>query len=284
MHQGLKEALKRLALRDPEPLTETAGASLWTVRQADGTRGVLKLHKRADRGNEAAGSALLKAWNDRGAVGILAEDGPAVVMEWLDGPSLTDVAVNNDPKHAVLMLAEVGQRLHETSLQIAVEMPNLHEVLAPLLIMHRAEDYPPPLRKNLQTASSLARHLLNTATQLRPLHGDLQHSNIIATDAGLRVIDAKGFHGDISYELANAFRHHTVLPHLVRDPDWICWCRGVYAEALNVPENRLAQWAAVKCALSIVWRSDGPVSNDPETDLLSVLLDQACLISTDHPS
>ncbi|SPJ30999.1 aminoglycoside phosphotransferase family protein [Falsiruegeria mediterranea] len=275
MHHELNQALSRLALHDPNPLAETAGATLWRVRQTDGTHAVLKLHKRADRGNEAAGSALLQAWADRGAVRILAEDGAAIVMEWLEGPSLADVAITDDPRRAVVMLAEVAQRLHEMPVLPALDLPELPTVLAPVLDVHCAQGCPDPLRESLKEASALARHLLNTATDLRPLHGDLHHSNVIVTHAGPRVLDAKGYHGDIGYELANAFRHPGALPQLLRDPDWITWCRDIFANALDVPEQRLAQWAAVKCALSIVWRTGGPVSDDPEADLLSGLLASA---------
>lgn len=283
MHHTLQETLTRLGLSKPEPLTETAGARLWRVRQADETQAVLKLHKRADRGNEAAGAALLRAWADRGAVRILAEDGPAVVMEWLDGPALADAAVQ-DPKCAAETLAHVARRLHRDPLSVATDLPPLSQVLAPLKRVAFAPECPLSLRQHLTDAAALARDLLATATDTRPLHGDLHHGNIILTDSGPRVLDAKGFHGDLGYELANAFRHPYALPALIRDPDWIAWCRGLYAEALSVPEQRLAQWAAVKCALSIVWRAKASVSQDPEADLLSVLLDQARAINTDRPS
>ncbi len=92
------------------------------------------------------------------------------------------------------------------------------------------------------------------------------------------MLDAKGYHGDIGYELANAFRYPGALPDLLRDPAWIAWSRGIYAEALNLPQARLAQWAAVKCALSIVWRANGALTDDPEANLLSVLL--ACARNT----
>ncbi|SLN36100.1 Aminoglycoside/hydroxyurea antibiotic resistance kinase [Falsiruegeria litorea R37] len=283
MHHTLQETLTRLGLADPEPLAETVGARLWRVRQTDGTQAVLKLHKRADRGNEAAGAALLRAWTDRGAVRILTEAGPAVVMEWLDGPSLANVAIQ-DPKRAAQTLAHVSRRLHRDPVQIDRDLPRLSLVLAPLLRAVCSSDCPPSLRSELNEAIALARDLLATGTDKRPLHGDLHHANVILTDSGARVLDAKGFHGDISYELANAFRHPYALHALIRDPDWIEWCRGLYAGALNVPEPRLAQWAAVKCALSIVWRAKGPITRDPEADLLSALLDQARAVSTNRPS
>lgn len=277
MHHALHETLTRLGLADPEPLAQTAGAHLWRVRRADGTPVVLKLHKRADRGNEAAGAALLRAWADRGAVRILAEDGPAVVMEWLDGPSLVEVAITA-PKRATRTLAQVAHRLHHAPILVDLDLPPLSQVLDPLLQVAFSADCPPALRRNLNTAAAMARTLLATTTRPLPLHGDLHHANIILTAGGPRVLDAKGFCGDVAYDLANAFRHPYALPERVRDPDWIAWCRGLYAKALNVPEPRLAKWVAVKCALSIVWRAKGPVSQDPEADLLATLLASASTV------
>ena len=52
-------------------------------------------------------------------------------------------------------------------------------------------------------------------------------------------------------------------------------CLKLYADALLVSEDRLAKWAAAKCALSIFWRSHGSVETDREADLLHLFLDIA---------
>ncbi len=93
---------------------------------------------------------LLRAWADRGAVRILAEDGPAVLMEWLEGTSLAEIATKDDPKRAVLVLAEVAHRLHETPIHPVLDLPDVGDVLAPLLSVHRTDEYPTLVGRNLK--------------------------------------------------------------------------------------------------------------------------------------
>jgi streptomycin 6-kinase len=118
----------------------------------------------------------------------------------------------------------------------------------------------------------LARALLDKQTVQIPLHGDLHHDNVIQTQTGPRAIDAKGYLGDSAFELANALRHPKGMKDLVRRTQQIDRCLTLYADAMAVPRQRLAKWAAAKCALSIFWRASGLVTEDAEADLLHLLL------------
>ncbi|NOD63018.1 MULTISPECIES: aminoglycoside phosphotransferase family protein [unclassified Ruegeria] len=265
------EFLDEWNLQQPELVAETGQAQVWKVLSKHGPA-ALKLYRRPDRGNEAPGSALLNAWRDRGAVRIFNEERSAVLMEWLDGPSLGDIARSGRPDDTTRILAETAARLHgKASVRVQGLRP-LDQVFTPLFNCAFAPTCPTLLRNDVLSAMAMGRHLLKSQLTPVPLHGDLHPDNIIMTDAGPRVFDAKGYIGDPAFELANALRHPKGMRDLVRDPRQIETCLSLYSKALKVPKKRLAQWAAAKCALSIYWRSDGAIDNDPEADLLNLLL------------
>ncbi|MEM7320231.1 MAG: aminoglycoside phosphotransferase family protein [Pseudomonadota bacterium] len=269
----LTQALTRLDLSQPTPLGRSAVATVWAVLRPDGSRAVLKLFHRADRGNEASGTAYLQAMSRRGAVCILQDDADIVVMEHLAGPSLGDIARHGDEPGAARLLAEAASRLHQPPIpQIPGLMP-LTSVLSPLLLFDPDTAARGSLRWNICRARDLALHLLDTGTGAVPLHGDLHHDNIILTHEGPRVIDAKGYAGDPAFELSNALRHPRDMADLVRDPRQFRRRIDLFSDALSVDPHRLSNWAAAKCALSILWRSDGPPEQDTEQDLLSMFLE-----------
>ncbi len=253
-------------------ITDTGHAQLWQVQTANGPA-ALKLYRREDRGNEAAGTDLLRLWQNRGAVTVLAEENNAVLMEWLEGPSLGDLARAGQPDTALTALAETAHRLHRAPVVKATRLKPLQQVFDPLLCCGFTQNCPVPFRHDMVRAIDLARTLLDNQPVAVPLHGDLHPDNVILTAKGPRVIDAKGYLGDPAFELANALRHPKGMPELVRQRGQINRCLTLYSDAMNVSAQRLAQWAAAKCALSIFWRADGQIETDHEAGLLHLLLE-----------
>jgi len=258
-----------------EPVADTGLATLWKARMHDGELAALKLYRKPDRGNEAAGTLLLARWQDRGAVRVFAEAGNAVLMEWLDGPSLGDVARTGDADSACRSLAVAARRLHAEPQVDPTGLTHLNAVFGPLFRCAFSPACPEPLKNDMTRAIGLARSLLDSQDVLVPLHGDLHHDNVIQTSRELKVIDAKGYLGDPAFELANALRHPKGIADLVRQPEQMVRCIALYAKAMKVQPKRLTQWAAAKCALSIFWRSDGTITDDGEADLLGQLLQAA---------
>lgn len=255
-----------------EPVADTDLAKVWKVKTSDGTEAALKLYRKPDRGNEAPGAQLLARWQDRGAVRVLAETGNAVLMEWLEGPSLGDIARRGDPDQACNLLAETAARLHGEPLVNRAGLKDLKEVFSPLFGCVFSVNCRVGLRQDMTRAMRLAQSLLDTQDDRVPLHGDLHHDNVIQTAKGLQVIDAKGYLGDPAFELANALRHPKGMPELLRQPEQINRCIALYSEALRVQPKRLKRWVAAKCALSIFWRSEETVMDDSQADLLNLFL------------
>ncbi len=275
MQDELKRYLYKWNLTAPVQVADTGHAVVWKVQQANSQPVALKIYRRANRGNEGPGASLLRAWQNRGAVGFLDEDANALLMEWLDGPSLGQIARDGNPDMAITQLAETAGRLHCTPTVQVSGLTPLKAVFAPLVAARFGKNCSDSLRRDIIRAAVLAEELLDSAVAHVPLHGDLHPDNVILTDKGPKAIDAKGYIGDPAFELANALRHPKGMPGLVRQPGHMQRVTSLYAGAMAVKPVRLLKWAAAKCALSIFWRSGGEVGDDPEADLLRLFLDAA---------
>ncbi len=269
------QILNRWDLSNSRPVADTGHAQIWQVRLRSGEVAALKHYQRNDRGNEASGTRLMKAWKERGVVSILCEEQNVVLMEWLEGPTLGDIARAGQPEKALSLFTEATNRLHQTPIDPPSGLRPLSQVFEPLFDCQFKPNCAPQLRKGIEHASEMARQLLSSQNHFAPLHGDLHPDNVILTDTGTRVFDAKGYVGDPAFELANALRHPKGMHELVRNPEQINNCLTQYSAALKVSRKRLTQWAAAKCALSVVYRGTGGIGEDAEADLLDLLLNAA---------
>lgn len=264
--------LSDFAVSQPEWVAETAIAQIWKVRCADGRPAALKHYKAKGMGHESAGFAYLRQFNGGPAAHVYALRNDAALLEWLEGPSPGDVARQGDLLAADRALGDAAAALH--AMPVVLELPPLEARFAALLEC-RAQDVPAgALRGNILRCQTLAEELLRDQPQPCALHGDLHHENLRQTARGYCAFDAKGLCGDRAFELANAFRHPIGCEDLIRQPAVIRRRAHLWAAALQVPARRLLAWAAVKCALSIVWRQPPGGAPDPEGALLAVLLDQ----------
>ncbi|WP_068239964.1 aminoglycoside phosphotransferase family protein [Tritonibacter horizontis] len=244
--------MRRFALTQAEICAETPMARVWSVRRADGTLAALKLYRAGHLGNEATGLEYLRRCTGDPAVTIHDAGPDAVVMGWLEGPSLGDLARQGDPVQADGDLAAVAQALRLKSLSAAGLLP-LTELFRPLLVAKLAT---PQAQFAQQVASKCLSDLATGRWPVVALHGDLHHDNVILTSGGLRVIDAKGLAGPAAYELANAFRHPRGGAGYALQPAVIARRLSLWSDALDCSSTDLLRWAIAKVALSMVWAGD----------------------------
>lgn len=256
----------------PEAVAKTPIAEIWRVSRADGTPAALKLYRDEGLSNEGPGLDYLAALDGEGTVRILDRRGRAVLLEWLEGPSLGDMVRGGEDVRAAHLLVEVANRLHARPVAFAglAELPRWFGALTGLRL---APDCPARAARDLGFCRDLAGRLLADQRDIRALHGDLHHDNIRFGSRGATAFDAKGVRGERAFELANAFRNPKGVEALVRSPDRARFLRDLWSEAFAVPPGRLMAWAAVKTALSICWRAGGPVAQDAEFDLLAMFVD-----------
>lgn len=269
----LQDRLAALSARDPVPLCKTDLAQIFQVTLPDGTPGVLKVYHGSDMANEEPGIGLLQAAKGVAAVDIVAKQKDAILMRYLEGPSLGDISRAGDDAKANLLLIEGIAQLHDALPQDLGGMVTLNRQFRDLFALDFGPNCPSPLRQNMARATELAKDLLADPKQTRPLHGDVHHDNAILTKDGVKFIDAKGLIGDPGFEMANSFRNPQGSDDTVLNPDRARHMAQIIAPRLNVDPQRQLAWAAAKCALSIAWNAGKTLNHDDaEHTCLSMLI------------
>jgi streptomycin 6-kinase len=231
--------------------TATRSSRVLPVRQ-DGEAAVLKMLKPGVDEHNAA--AFLEYLDGNGAVRLLAADRGALLMERATGTrSLRTMATSGEDTEAAEILSETVERLHAPHRRPPPsELIPLRDWFSPLF-EHETEV--PILRR----CAATARGLLASQEDVRPLHGDMHHDNVL--DGGPRgwlAIDPKGLIGDRAYEFANLIGNPWPHGDIVHDPNRMRRVSMVYAARSGLDVRRIQAFAMAHAGLAASWdREDG---------------------------
>lgn len=266
--------LRQFSVSQPRHVAQTAIANVWKVKYHDGACAALKIYTGDATKDEAPGIDLLAAWNGTGAACLYGRTDAAVLMEWLDGPSLGDMVRAGDDTTATHELVAVANTLHSTRLTPPATLMPLEDRFQALLTARFQADCPPRIGAALRKAAALAEDLLIRQTDIRPLHGDLHHDNIKGSARGYLAFDAKGVLGDRLYEVANAMRNPIGAEAIYTDSAVIAKRADILSAAFNADRSDLLRWAAAHAGLSLAWTFGGTIGTEAAdgTKLIDTLL------------
>lgn len=191
---------------DPELIAETFSSRIWKVRLADGGPAIVKALKPFDDvGDELRGAHYLGWRNGVGAVRLLQFEGHDMMLEYAGDRLLTTELNEHGDRHATDIANEVMARLISPSdTPPPADLQPLGERYASLFKKARAER--DAGTKSLYVeAAGIAERLLSDPHDIRVLHGDLHHDNILLGERGWLAIDPKGLLGDPGFDAANLF-------------------------------------------------------------------------------
>nr|WP_276603012.1 aminoglycoside phosphotransferase family protein [Nannocystis pusilla] len=187
----------------------TRAARLLPVRRGD-EPAMLKVATDPD---ERHGHILLRWWAGDGAARLLAADDTALLLGRATGSrSLAELARSGHDDEATIALCDAIAALHRprpTPIPAGlVDLPTWFSALGPGARRHGGL-----LREALATAS----RLLADLRDVRPLHGDLHHDNVLDFGArGWLAIDPKHLLGDPAFDYAVVFAN----PDMAGGPPW----------------------------------------------------------------
>lgn len=203
--------------------------------------------------DELRGAAYL-AWRDgAGAVKLLDRSGDTLLLEDAGPSTLLDELDRHDDRAASEILLDVLAALHAPT---AVPLPSGFLPLADRFssLVQRADaDRAGGRATAFTSAAHLLRDLLDTQLDVRPLHGDLHHGNVLHADRGWLAIDPKGLLGDGAYDAANLFYNPLHRDDLRTDRGRIGHLAHAAAERLNREPATVLGWARVDACLSAAW-------------------------------
>ena len=226
-------------------LVETSRAVIYKAQGPVGPV-ALKLYKQVGSGGEGAAIQFLRNLAPDVGVKVLRVNllRTAVMLEWLEGPSLDALAGDADDTQAVTHLAHVAGRVAQTDFNY----PFLYRKITTKFQADFQNSQAAATDPDLTRAAHLMQNLVETTTQDRVIHGDLRFENVILTKDGPRLIDPKGYVADPAFEFCKAL---TPAPAASTPADYAaCIMRRapVYAGAIGTDPKRVIGWGAVVLA------------------------------------
>ncbi|PNY80081.1 aminoglycoside phosphotransferase family protein [Deinococcus koreensis] len=213
----------------------------------EGQAAMLKL---ARLDEEERGHRLMVWWAGRGAARVYAHEGAALLMERLSPePSLAAWVDEGQDDEASRVLCRAVARLHEPR---GEPWPDL----VPLRRWFRALEAAAPAGGTLMDCWTVATGLLDDPQDVRPLHGDIHHANVLHSpglrgDCGWLAIDPKGILGERGYDYANILSNPTQAWAL--RPGRLARQVRIVSQAAGLERSRLLRWIVAYSGLSAAW-------------------------------
>lgn len=232
---------------DGAPIVTPRGRLLPVLR--DGAPAMLKI---AIEPEERLGWSLLEWWDGQGAARVLARQGDGLLMERATGNGdLAWMARNGRDPEATAILCDAIAALHT------------RRDKAPPGGLASLEDWFrdlwPAAERGLvpRECAATARRMLDAQREVRPLHGDLHHENVL--DFGPRgwlAIDPKRLIGDRAFDYAILFGD----PDLSDPEPPVAVLPEIFAARVEIvlarsalERGRLLDWIVAWTSLSMVW-------------------------------
>ncbi len=210
-------------------------------------RGLPAMLKIATEAEERVGGLLMQWWDGNGAAKVYAHEGEAILLERAQGRrSLLTMAMNGEDDEASRIICEAVGNLHKPQ-----DKP--YPELVPL--DRRFQALEPAARSHggiLQTSAAVAKALLAAPREIRALHGDIHHSNILDfEDRGWLAIDPKGLLGERGYDYANLFCNPDL--RTTKNPERLQRQLPIVSRESGLSQERLLRWIVAYAGLSAAW-------------------------------
>jgi streptomycin 6-kinase len=221
-----------------------------------GTRGehpvVLKVIRK-ENGEEWRCGEVLHAFGGAGIIAPIAHEPGAVLLPRLTpGDDLVALCSNGADNEANEIIASLLHRMFSAS----AHLPGIRRVdrMQPEFGQFRdgAEGFLPV--SYVDRAEELFAELCATQRNVRLLHGDLHHYNVLFDqDAGWVAIDPWGVIGEKEFEVAASLRNPIDAPGLLSDPNVMERRLKTLEAALDIDVDRALKWAFATAVLAILW-------------------------------
>jgi streptomycin 6-kinase len=255
---NIPSALKeRWHIRGGAQIADTRSSCLYRVEREDDVGAIVKILKPEGKG-ERPGMDFLEWRDGRGAVRLIDRVDDACLIEDAGTVILRDHWRRFGDVAATEIILSVLAQLHQTS---PAPPPSglvpLRQHFRPLFTAAMRDD-PEGLGETLRWAAARAEDILAAQTNIRPLHGDLHHDNIVTGGKrGWLAIDPQGLIGDPAYDVANVFGNPLGGAKDILDPRRIERLAAVFAKAIGCTEEKILRYTAAHAALSICWSREG---------------------------
>jgi streptomycin 6-kinase len=223
-------------------------------------RVVVKIARHA--GEEWRSGELLAAFHGNGLVRALDYTDGAVLLPVLSpGNDLVSLSLDGRDDEATEIIAGIIERM--TSVRPSVPTVRGVRELAEGFQQHRHNGDGLMPDGMVDKAERLFLELCNSQTDIRLLHGDLHHYNVLFdSTAGWVAIDPWGLHAEIEYEVGASLRNPIDAPALLAMDTTVINRLKVYERRLNLNAERALRWAFSQAVLAALWPTEAGVGVD----------------------
>jgi streptomycin 6-kinase len=217
--------------------------------------------KRSGRADEHRAGAVLEAFGGSGVVRLIGKRPDELQLELLEPATPLSTLVEKDDQAATVILAEAIGALAPRHVPAGTPTVTDWGLSFDRYLESRAEQIPHDL---VRCAQEVYSQLCASQRQVRLLHGDLHHDNVLFdASRGWVAIDPKGVVGELEYEVGAALRNPIDLPHVFTDPAAIDARIRILSEMLNLDSVRVTSWAFAQAVLAAIWMVE---DGEPVTD------------------
>ncbi len=261
-----------LTLRDELQLNTSR--AVYKVETATGPA-VLKLYRKLHLSGERAAIPFLRALPDGIALRIY-RTSPlhrAVLMEWLEGPSLETLIASGQTAQAEAHMAEVAAKLAKVRFKTHIIYRKTREARTADAFKAAAAAQAGQRRALYVKAADMLDDLLKSTTDETVIHGDLQFQHTILTPDGPRLFDPKGLRADPAAEFRLILTPPIGGLPVSDFAECVARRATLFADATGLDRQRILQWATVVWAARMVKGKAAPTGSDPADAYLEALLD-----------
>ena len=249
-------------------IADTPAGVVYEVRQGDGALAVAKVLKKKVLEDSLRGADFI-AWRAGiGCVELFDRADDILLMEYAGTETLRDVLFRDGNDDAATEIAAgVLLEYHQPSDQplpsSLLTLPRYFQSLFQKAEQDRAEGMDSPYVE----AARLAQTLIDQQRDIKPLHGDLHHENIMRSERGWIIIDPAGLIGDAALDVANMFSNPLDRFDLTRSEARIASMAAIFSRTLQRDERLLLQYAFAYGCLSAAWHEEDENAEERDNEL-----------------
>ncbi|WP_320196673.1 aminoglycoside phosphotransferase family protein [Agrobacterium rosae] len=246
------ELTRRWSISSAFLIADTPTSLVYRVTLADASSAIVKALKPKGMG-ELPGMAFLEWCDGHGTGRLIDRVDHICLLEDAGDMTLREYRVVHGETSSNAIIVDTLKKLHSDRPRPTPELTPLREHFEALFkrALRETNDEVSPV---LRHAASIAEDLLSNQVNVRPLHGDLHHDNIIFShDRGWLGIDPQGLLGDAAYEVANVFGNPLGAFDDIINPARIATLVSLFADALGCHEEKILRYALAHAGVSICW-------------------------------
>lgn len=249
-------------------IADTPAGVVYAVTRGDGSPAVAKVLKKKVLEDSLRGADFI-AWRAGvGCVELFERSDDILLMEHAGAETLRDVLFRDGDDDATTQIAaDVLLQYHQPSQQ----PPPSSLLTLPLyfesLFRKAEQDRTDGVESIYVEAAALAQELIDRQRDVKPLHGDLHHENIMRSGRGWIIIDPAGLIGDAALDVANMFSNPLDRFDLTRSEARIASMAAIFSRALQRDERVLLQYAFAYGCLSATWHEEDSNAEERDNEL-----------------